>query len=624
LRRRLLVAVAVAVAALALVPAGGGATTPTRPVYDAQGRLVQTPFAPARERPKLTKQRATAIFLREGKVADWLDRYRQSDRTTDATYEATRRDWTVNVWDERAGQTATGRVDDATGVVTEAWTGPQVAWRMARGYPGAFGGRELERPVVWLSFCFAFLLGLLDFRRLRSIRNLDLLVLLSFSASLWFFNRGDIFTSVPLAYVPLLYLLVRMVWSARRGPAHGGTPLWPVWLLAAGTVFLAGFRVGLNLRSSNVIDVGYAGVIGAHRIAHGEMPYGHMPVEAGRKACGPADADGRVRERVQTNGRCESANERGDTYGPVSYEAYVPAYAVLGWGGKWDKLPSAHATAIAFDLLTLLGLLLVGFRFGGSRLAATLTFAWTAFPFTQYVSNSNTNDTIMPALLVLGFWLVTSPWARGVFVGLAGWTKFAALLLVPLWASYDRPHRDSLGEPLGSPRPPPPVRDAAKAASRTGGSAAGFVAGFLAATLAAFWILLLEPDPLHAASVFWDRTFGWQVGRDSPFSIWGWGQYHADGIPDLGWLQSVAIVLLVVGAIAVYFVPRRKTAFQLAALTGAVLIGFELTLTHWFYLYIPWFLPFVAYVVLAPAEERAAGESPPTHDRPARELVAAR
>ena len=30
-------------------------------------------------------------------------------------------------------------VDDASGQVTEAWTGFQVAWTMARGYPGAFG-----------------------------------------------------------------------------------------------------------------------------------------------------------------------------------------------------------------------------------------------------------------------------------------------------------------------------------------------------------------------------------------------------------------------------------------------------------------------------------------------------
>ena len=30
-------------------------------------------------------------------------------------------------------------VDPYTGRVTEAWTGFQVAWGMARGYPGAFG-----------------------------------------------------------------------------------------------------------------------------------------------------------------------------------------------------------------------------------------------------------------------------------------------------------------------------------------------------------------------------------------------------------------------------------------------------------------------------------------------------
>ena len=37
-----------------------------------------------------------------------------------------------------------------------------------------------------------------------------------------------------------------------------------------------------------------------------------------------------------------------------------------------------------------------------------------------------------------------------------------------------------------------------------------------------------------------------------------------------------------------------------------MLIGFELVLTHWFYLYLPWFFPFVAIALLAPrARERA-------------------
>ena len=35
-------------------------------------------------------------------------------------------------------------------------------------------------------------------------------------------------------------------------------------------------------------------------------------------------------------------------------------------------------------------------------------------------------------------------------------------------------------------------------------------------------------------------------------------------------------------------------AAPLAAFTAALLIGFELVLTHWFYLYLPWFFPFVA------------------------------
>jgi hypothetical protein len=587
--------VALALFAIAvLAPAAHASTTATRPVYDSKGRLVKAPFAPVVDRAQLTKGKATAIFLRNDKVADWLDRYPREGRVTEATFDAERGDWKIGVWWGSAGEIALGRVDDGAGEVTEAWTGPQVAWKMARGYSGAFGGKEINRVAIWLMFCIAFLVGLADLRRPLSMRNLDLLVLLSFSVSLWFFNQGEIFTSAPLAYPPLLYLLARMAWAAWRGGPGSSRAVWPVWLLAAVTVFLTGFRAGLNVQNSNVIDVGYAGVIGAHRIVNGESPYGHMPAEGDLKACGPTALDGEIRERVQTNGRCESANERGDTYGPVAYEAYVPAYLALGWTGFWDKLPAAHATSIAFDLLALLGLMLVGRRFGGARLAVTLPFAWAAYPFTQYVSNTNTNDAIMPVLLTFGFWFVTSPFARGAFVALAGWTKFAALLLVPLWASYPEARRFS-GKSL-------------------------FAGGFVAATLAAFSIVLLEPNPTHAVRVFWDRTFGWQVGRDSPFSIWGWGQYHAAGIPDLGAVQQVVIALLAVGAVACYFVPRRKTVLQLAALTAALLIGFELALTHWFYLYIPWFFPFVAFVVLAPRRRRQA---PPPSDSEARELVAA-
>ncbi|MFN2468264.1 MAG: hypothetical protein ABR521_09085 [Gaiellaceae bacterium] len=136
-------------------------------------------------------------------------------------------------------------------------------------------------------------------------------------------------------------------------------------------------------------------------------------------------------------------------------------------------------------------------------------------------------------------------------------------------------------------------------------------------------MLLLEPDPLHAARVFWDRTIGWQVGRDSPFSLWDWGQYHARGIPDLHRVQQVLQALLLASAVALAFVPRRKSPLQLAALTGALLMGFELVLTHWFYLYIPWFFPFAAFVALASAPvQRPAAAVEPTGERATGELVA--
>ena len=59
------------------------------------------------------------------------------------------------------------------------------------------------------------------------------------------------------------------------------------------------------------------------------------------------------------------------------------------------------------------------------------------------------------------------------------------------------------------------------------------------------------------------------------------------------------------------FVPRRKSPLQLAALTAALLVGFELVLTHWFYLYLPWFFPFVAFAA-ARAGRRAASRPRPT------------
>ncbi|MFQ5425861.1 MAG: hypothetical protein ACE5EV_02140 [Gaiellales bacterium] len=577
-----------ATVALLLVVAGAGAA-------GEGSALAATPTAPA-TKPTQTESAAIERALSEARVGRWVDRYPVTGLIENAELDQATGTWTVRIWSGEE-QIALVRLT-GEGDVREAWTGPQVGWTMARGLNGAFG-RTLNDPAVWLGFVALFLLGLLDLRRPLSMHNVDLLVLVSLTASLWFFNRGDIFTSVPLVYPPLGYFLGRMLWIGLRGRApRPPRLLWPTWILIVAAVFALGFRVGLNVQTSNVIDVGYAGVIGAQRIvSEGRSPYGAFPVRDGAE-CGPPDADGLVRDRVQENGRCEASNEHGDTYGPVNYVAYVPAYLIFGWSGLWDDLPAAHATALIFDLAVIFGLALVGWRFGRARLAAILVFAWVAFPFTQYVSSTNANDALVPALLVLGFWAAASAPARGALVGLASWAKFAPLVVAPLWATF----------PMGLRRP---------------GKVTLFAGGFAVATVFAFWVLLLESDPLGAAHTFWDRTFGWQLGRNSPFSIWDWGRY---GYPDLGWLQTALKVGLAGGALALAAYPRTKSMLQLAALTAALLIAFEVTLTHWFYLYVSWFLPFVVLAMFWPSRgghRRSGSPAGPGAPPPDREAVEA-
>ena len=265
----------------------------------------------------------------------------------------------------------------------------------------------------------------------------------------------------------------------------------------------------------------------------------------------------------------------------MAYEAYLPGYGIFGWSGKWDKLPAVKFTSVLFDFLCLLGMALVGLRYGGAQLAGALALAWSAFPFTTYVLMSNTNDAIVPVFLIWGFVFAGSAWTRGVAVALSGWTKFATLVAAPLWLTYPGPVR--------RPRP-----------------AVAFAAGFAVATAAVFSILLLDAHPIGAAQTFFHRTVKTQVTRDSPVSLWDWAQYHARGLPDLHVVQRVLEGLLVVGSVAAAFVPSRKSPLQLAALTGALLIGFEIVLTHWFYLYIPWFFPFVAVAVVASGRQAAA------------------
>jgi Glycosyltransferase family 87 len=569
-----IVTAALALSAVAPDLAGAAGGAPGSTTGAARGReptdpnQLVTPASQVRPPPGRvhSAREILRIAARDPRVIATLRRH---PGATGSAYFKGQRRWQVSYFTApRPGQPPSARkeiaqvlIDDRSGAVLESWSGFQVAWTMARGYPGAFG-RKASALYVWLPLLVLFVVPFVDRRRLRSMRHLDLLVLASFSVSLAFFSHGYIGVSVPLAYPPLAYLLVRMLLVARaRGREPGGeAPAGPALLvpaswLAVGLVFLIGFRIGLNVVDSNVIDVGYAGVIGANRIVQGKPIYHHFPRD----------------------------NERGDTYGPVVYYAYVPFERLWPWSGRWDDLPAAHGAAVGFDLLAILLVFLAGVRIRGPTLGIALAYAWAAYPFTLLVSSSNSNDSLVTALVMAALLLAGRPAARGAAVALAAATKFAPLALAPLFALY---------RPGGGGRRAGSVR-----------SLALFSAGFLVAAGLAFAPVLLPGE----GGEFWRRAVVNQAERESPFSLWG----LVGGLRGVQTGVQLAVAAL---AVTVAFVPRRRDVVTLATLAAAVLIAVQIGVTHWFYLYIVWFFPLVMVAVLAGS---GPAGPPPAPGRPA-------
>ena len=474
-----LVALFVLLAIPAAAPAAS--TTSPPPVSESEvapARLFGGPTAVPSGFPdqpanyEISPQQALRVADQDPKVLARKAGLTSSDRLT-ASLSAEAVDvWEVGYYlnDEKVNLVI---VDGETGIATESWTGAAVNWPMARGKSGQFG-HVLNAPYVWIPLALVFLLGLWDFRRWRKWVHLDLLVLLSFGISQAFFNAAEIGVSVPLYYPPLAYLLVRMLWIGFRGQGRDGgageglRPTMPVWLMTLAVIGLIALRLAGNLADSGVIDVGYAGVIGADKITHAEPIYDDSF---------PDD------------------NPTGDTYGPANYFAYVPFEQIFPWGGSWDDLPAAHAAAVFFDLATIaglfaLGLVLVRRRREGSadedegadpelgtpgysgvpagtreypdrednprggrirrRLATwfpdrdgnvvglILVFAWVAYPYTAFAMQGNSNDELISALLVWSLAAFASPFARGALLATASLAKFAPLPLFPLYAAGER------------------------------------------------------------------------------------------------------------------------------------------------------------------------------------------
>lgn len=506
---------------------------------------------------RLTADQAQRIARADPKVAKVR---RQTQGAYDSIFLKGQTRWQLSLYAPGKPLTEIGQVlvDDRTGKVTESWDVPYVAWTMARGYDGAFG-RSITNPWLWALLLVMFLL---PFVRLRPLRGppVPLLLLAGFSAPLAFFNNARLDWAVPLSFALLVGLFAWATWRGVHRPRERSSAvrmLLPTGALVLLGVALLVFRIVLNVTDGNVIDVGYASVVGADKIGHGQTVYGVFPSDVGR----------------------------GDTYGPLTYLAYVPFEQLFPWGGRWDDLPAAHAAAIGFDVLAAVLLFFVGRRQehdgrDGTRRGILYAYLWLACPWTAYCLNSNANDALPAAALALLLLVGARPFARGVAAGAAGAAKIAPFAVLPVLMTRRR-----VAPTVAVHHGPPafwPVR-ATEAGPARGILGAALV--LLGALLVVAITALIALDG-RSVSVLFDRTIGYQAGRPAPFMPWGFYDW-------LDWARDPVRFLAILFALVVALVPRRHDLTGTAALVLAVILALQLATEYWFYLYLTWLIPLI-------------------------------
>ncbi len=527
MRRTLLALFSLAVLACAAAPATAGAAT-SKPPIDVEPPIYKaTNFDRVPFGFKITPRQALAV----AKTAPKLDAIHRAHHPLHYVVDV----WGVNHYEiffTYHGKLIVDQIVSGDGHLGPTFTGALMLGIYARGHYG----QVFDSPWVIVPFTLMFLLPILLLRRCNWLARFDVGVVLLFFVSYWRFDTAHLESSVWLFYPPLLYLMIRMLIRGFRPRSFVRRidVRLPTVLMAIGLVALVAGRIVVTLLPANVLDVGTASGLGAHRILLGQPIYyptlGHP-----------------------------------DTYGPIAYLVYVP-FLALSRGFSWAYLLPVREATIAFDLLTIAGLVWFGVRLRGGRdgwrLGLLLAWLWAACPFTVLGMEKSTNDGLVALIVVLAMLVMTSPIKRGVVVGLGAASKFFPAVLLPLVA---------VG--LGT-EPRSQIRKV--------------LAGFVIATGASFAVFM----PPGGLQEVWNHTIGYQLTRSDIFSIWA---LH----PSLAPIKIAVELGAVALAVAVAFRPRgRRTLVQIAALGAAVIIAVQLPAMHWFYMYIPWFLPLVLIAVL--------------------------
>jgi hypothetical protein len=427
---------------------------------------------------------------------------------------------------------------DGSRIVLEAAVAPdgRVASQIVhRAGDVRIGGEVAQRPLVLILMLAVFALATAVLP-VRTVRNLDVLALLSFAVPVLLMNMRLLEASVFASYPPLLYLCLRCAYVAFK-PSRSTVVDTPVVerllrprVLAAGAAGAAASLVLLSIPGGLVGDVAFASMAGATKLTHGVLPYGHLP---------------------------QGELVHGDTYPLLAYAAYVPAALLEPVKTGFDQLDGALWIATAFALAAAVAM----HRIGGLRLA----LAWLCFPPMLIAASAGSNDMVAAACVAWAAALFVHGGRSATALALAGWVKLAPFVALPVWILRAR-----------------------------GGGIVRALAGLVGISAAAgAWVVALDGDNGLADMV---AAVSFQAERGSLLSLWALTGADAAQIA----VQAAVVTLVVAGAVRAWrdqslaHDPRR-----VAALAAAVLLGAQIAANYWTYTYLAWVFPMVALALLS-------------------------
>lgn len=445
--------------------------------------------------------------------------------------------WLVTFYDGRREQ-AEVEINGPRGSVVYALVGRELRWP-----PLARGNRTPYARKVHLLMVIAgllFIAPFIDPRRGLRMLHLDLLAILALGVSFAFVEAGNVYASTPLRYPPFIYLAWRLWTLAVRRSERDPRPLRlpPARVMAPALVAVLVLRYWLDLTYARVGDVGYDSLFGAQSLLQG------YPLFVPSAHLG--------------------------SYGPAMYVAYAPFEALFKFDLSHAHLSGARWAAITWDLGTVLVLGALGRRLRGRELGLALAFAFAACPWSCFVLSQNSNDGLVGLLVALALLVASSPPGRALALAFSGAAKFAPLILGPLFLRT--------GDERGRRGP----------------------ALYALTFVGAFALLIVAYLPSGGVRALWNTTLGYEIHRDTPFSIWG---LHPSLAPAHWLFVAVAVVLV----LASFVLPRERSVPRLAAASAALLVVAQLTSVYWYFFYISWFLPAALVAFIAtPARREAA------------------